>query len=287
MDLLYTKVYPFIVSSFRVCEYLFLRRFKMKSNRIIWGIISLVVLTTIAVSFGTLSSHSQQKSINQSQPTPTPGSTGFEDLTKYAVADYDAPASNNAAEREERKTKSKRYDNQDFVVKNPNPKTGMAKLFDAVTPPVALPVAESNLIIIGEIINASAYLSNDKRNVYSEYNVRVNEILKEDSSNKIFSGNCISMDRRGGYVRYPNGQKVLYLIDEQNLPGVGSRYVLFLISDKQSPNYEILTGYELKENKIIPLDTVIGFDSFTGINELNFIKAVRDKISEPAKTVKN
>lgn len=32
----------------------------MKSNRIIWGIVSLVVLTTIAISFGTMSSHSQQ-----------------------------------------------------------------------------------------------------------------------------------------------------------------------------------------------------------------------------------
>lgn len=32
----------------------------MKRNRIIWGIVSLVVLTTIAISFGTMRSHSQQ-----------------------------------------------------------------------------------------------------------------------------------------------------------------------------------------------------------------------------------
>lgn len=254
----------------------------MKNNRIIWGLISLIVLTTIAVSLGTISSYSQQDNSKKQD------GKGQEDLSKYAVVDYNASESGNAVEREERILKNKRFDNQrHFVSKNPHPDTDGVELFDEIPPPPTIPTAESDLILIGEIVDASAHLSNSKENVYSEYVVRVKQILKENVSKNVAQGDSITADRIGGYVRYPNGQKVLYKVAQQDLPRVGSHYVLFLTTDEQSPNYGILTGYELKEGIILPLDTATPFRNLTGTSELNFIKAVRNKISNSLQPVIN
>ncbi len=262
----------------------------MRNNRIIWGLVALVVLTTIAISLGTMSSHSQQdtskKQDNKGQEK-NQDRKGYEDVSKYPIVDYNAPESENDVEREERKLKNKRYDNKGFVKKNPHPDTGGVGLIDEIPPPPAIPSAESDLVIVGKILDVKASLSNDKRGIYSEYTVRVEEILKGNGSNKVAPGKEITIDRAGGSVIYPNGQKVFYRVSGKNLPLVGSEYVLFLTNDKQSPNYEILTGYELKDSRVNPLDTGGRFDDFKGTGKLNFIEAIRNKISESSQPEKN
>ena len=197
----------------------------MKSNRVMWGLVSLVVLITIAVSFGTMSSYSQQDTLEKQRDED------IQDLSKYPIAEYDAPASKNAAEREERALKNKRYDRQLLVRKKPHPETGKTVASDAEPVPPAIPLAESSLIIIGEVVNSKASLSNDKSGVYSEYLVRVENILKSDKKKSIRTGATITMDRTGGYVQYPSGQKVLYQNDWQDLPELNGRYMFFLNDD--------------------------------------------------------
>lgn len=251
----------------------------MKNNRIIWGLVALVVLTTITVSSGTMDSYSQQNSANSSA-TPTPNNDGSEEWLKYAIVDYSAPLPENAVEREERKLKNKRYDNQDWVFKNPHPNTGGVGLFDEKTPVPLFPVDESALVIVGKISNAAAYLSNDKGGVYSEFTIRADQILKNDASKKVKQGNSVIADRAGGDVRYPNGQKVFYENSTKELPQVGREYIFFLASDKKNPNYEILTLFELKDSRVIRLNYEHNFDDFENISKQNFIETVRKKISE-------
>lgn len=249
----------------------------MKSNRIIWGIVLLVVLTTIVVSFGTLDSHSQQKSINQSQPTPTPDS-GFGDLTKYAVVDYYAPETGTAAEREERRVKNKRYDVSIPVVKEPHQETVAISISDLEPLSPAIPIAESRLIVVGQILNSTAFLSNEKKGIYSEYCLQIQRILKEDRRKKIQTDEYITIDRAGGIVRYPSGQKILYSVDWQRLPEPNGRYLFFLINDDdQNPNYKILTAYQLKNDKVMALDNHPDFREYNGKGETDFIKLVLGK----------
>lgn len=252
----------------------------MKSNKIIWGLVALVVLMTIAISIGTPDSYSQQNSANQSSATPTPNNDGSEGWLKYAIVDYNAPLPANAAEREERRLKNKRYDNQDWVFKNPHPNDGGVGLFDEKEPVTLFPVNESNLVIVGKILKATAYLSNDKSGVYSEFTIGIDQILKNDVSKKVETGNSVIADRAGGAIRYPNGQKVFYENSTKELPQVGREYVFFLTSDKKNPNYEILTLYELKDSSVIQLDYGYNFDDYRNISKQNFIETVRKKISE-------
>lgn len=251
----------------------------MKSNRIMWGLTSLVVLITVAVTLGTMDSRSHETLIGHSLATPTPGG-GYEDLSKYAVVDYDASLPANAKDREKRTLANQRYDREEWVLTNPHPDTGMVGRFDEdeTPPPELIPDDESDLVIVGEIVNVSAHLSNDKSGIYSEFTIRVNQILKNDVSKQIGQGESVNADRAGGFVRYPNGQKVLYRHSELGLPRVGSEYVFFLTNDKRSPNYGILTLYEIRDNGLIQLDPERRFDEFKGANKLIFIEAIRNKI---------
>lgn len=251
----------------------------MKSNQTMWVLVSLVVFATVSISIGTMSSHSQQDNSKKQD------NKGYENLSKYAVVDYDAPETANLVDVEERRLKNKRYDNHYLVVKNPHPEDGAVTYIDEEAPLPMIPADESDLIIIGEIVNANAYLSNDKRGVYTEFTIQIGEILKSSVSHKMNQGDTVKADRVGGFVRYPNGQKVLYKDAQKDLPQIGGRYVLFLKTDKRSPNYEILTGHELKDDSFSPLDTKRRHDDFKGLNKLNFIKAIRNKISESSQLI--
>lgn len=246
----------------------------MKSNRIIWGLVSLVVLTTLAISLGTMSGHSQQDASKEQDDK------GYDHLSKFAFTDYDAPESGNAKEREERKLKNSRYDNQDWVLKNPHPKDGGVGRYDddGTPPPPLFPADESDLVVVGKITNARAHLSNDKLGVYTEFTIRVEQVLKADASKKIEPGDFVTADRAGGGVRYPNGQKVVYEHSEHGLLFAGDEYLLFLTSGGNNPNYKILQAYEMKESKVKQLDTGRRFDEFKEMGKQKFIEAVRNKI---------
>ena len=244
----------------------------MKSDKMMWGLATLVVLVTIAVSLSTKSSHSQ------SDTSSKQGNKDQQDLSKYAVVDYDAPESVNAIQREERKLKNSRYDNQDWVLKTPHPDdSGVGRHLEVIPPPL-FPADESDLVVIGKISNVSAYLSNDKSGVYSEFTIQVDQILKSDSLKKIEPRNSITADRAGGTVRYPNGQKVVYELSEFNLPQVGREYAFFLKHNGESQNYEILTLYEFNDSRVIQLDSGRRFDDFKNTNKKNFVEAIRNKI---------
>lgn len=241
----------------------------MNINRITWGIVSLVVLLTLLISFVPITSHSQQDKSNKNQDTK-----GFGDMEKYPIADYDAPESSNASERNERREKSKRYDKRSFVIINPRPDVIMSTIYDAEPVPPALPFSESKLVVIGEILEAKASMSNDKGAVYSEYAVKIESVLKQMAGRELRTGKLIYVDRTGGRVRYPNGQTILYLYSEQGLPeapGHG-RYMFFLDNEElNGPNFKIITAYQFKDGKVSALDHDREFD---GKDQDQFIKLV-------------
>ena len=244
----------------------------MKNNRIIWGLVILVVLVTIAISFGNSIGYSQKETPKEQNKNP------FGDFSKYPTADYNAPEITNTAERQERIIKNRRYDKKLSVITSPAPDDIAAISSDAESEPAAIPFAESKLIIIGEILSSKAFLSNEKKGIYSEYSVRIQDILKEDKQKKWQLDETITMDRAGGVVCYPNGQKMLYRNDWQNFPEVNGRYVIFLANDdEQNSNYSLLTAYRLQDGKITALDKSPEFREFDGKNETDFIKLILSK----------
>jgi len=123
----------------------------------------------------------------------------------------------------------------------------------------ALPVQRSAAVIIGTVCGAAAYLTPDKTGVYSEFAVKVDSILKEDPKKQLTGGDTISVERNGGRVRMPSGKIAVSWTNHQDMPKVGSRYVFFLTHDFEVAgdtydDFYLLTGYELKDGKVFPLD---------------------------------
>ena len=122
----------------------------------------------------------------------------------------------------------------------------------------ALPVQRSAAVVIGTVCRADAFLTPDKTGVYSEFAVKVDSILKEDPKKQLTGGDTISVERNGGRVRMPSGKIAVSWTNHQDMPKVGSRYVFFLTHDFEAAgdtdDYYLLTGYELKDGKVFPLD---------------------------------
>lgn len=161
----------------------------------------------------------------------------------FAVVDYEAPLPSGSAERLHRQRVNSRYDKQSWVISVSDRETGGVGRVDEGPPPLHIPSDESTLIATGFITASTAYLSNDKSGVYTEFIFRINEVIKNDSANSVAPGASVMIDRAGGAVRYKNGHKLFYQSSDHALPTNERNYLLFLKRDGESPNYRILNGY--------------------------------------------
>ena len=121
----------------------------------------------------------------------------------------------------------------------------------------ALPVEKSQAVVMGTVIDAKAYLSEKKEAVYSEFDIQIERVFKNETGKEL--GPTISVERQGGIVRYPNGFEKWVLVDGQGMPTPQKRYLFFLSYDvvgvfSQQSDLSILTAYELKDGLVFPLD---------------------------------
>jgi hypothetical protein len=198
---------------------------------------------------------------------------------RFPTADYDEPELTDAKKNLLRKEKQLRKNDFKIVASNP-PDWQFERVFigEGALDFPGLPVAESTYIILGEVTAAEAHLSENKKNVYSEFTVAVNRAFKTARSS-ITEGSEVTVDRIGGFVKYPNGRTLLYRISGTNMPLVGLRYVFFLTS-KNNQDLSILTAYELGTIRVVPLDESPQFEKFRGLTEDVFLQNLRDSLAK-------
>lgn len=180
----------------------------------------------------------------------------------YPVANFNTPEPTNAEQWALRIARNKRHNNTNlsradiprFVFQElTNPiQLGLPPSHASVEP--AFPVSGSDTVIIGEVKDAAAYLSQDKTSVYSEFSVRVESVLKNTSVLQMATNSTITTERGGGRVRLPSGREILRGTHGKPMPKVGRRYVFFLMSNAETQSFAIVTAYELRDGRISPLD---------------------------------
>lgn len=222
---------------------------------------------------------------NNAQPNPLKGK---ED--KLSTVNYDAPEPSNANEKARRSARGKRF-NGSLRVSEPHPEAGAKGILDSWMQSIpAIPVDTSDAIVIGDITNAQAFLSPDKTGVYTEYTVRVDEVLKQNPAAPIVVGGFVDAQREGGRVRFPSGRVQSYITHYQGVPIVGRSYVLFLKRNEQADVFTLLTGYEKTDGHVYPLDGVDlaggaseipQFAAYKGVDEATFSKALRSALAHP------
>lgn len=150
---------------------------------------------------------------------------------------------------------------------------------------IPLPVKQSDAVVVGEITEARAYLSNDKSNVYSEFTTSLEDVLVNDPKGSLSAGSVIPTERRGGTVKFPSGKKLVRGALGRTMPRAGRRYVLFLKQHEEEQTFSIITGYELRNGKVIPLDglskktpQLAPFAAYKKTDEFSFLSQIREAI---------
>jgi len=196
---------------------------------------------------------------------------------RFPIADYSAVEPKDPVQRAKRQARGKKYDKSSWRV-HPNSVSDSMVRVDYVDRNLsAFPFDKSSVVLVGQVSDAHAYLSNDKTGVYSVFTVQVNEILKSSNNLPLSDGSVIEVERDGGRVRFPNGRLHLYTIAEQDMPQVGLRYVLFLTNISGESDFEIMTGYELRDGKVHPLDDLPKLNTYNNTDEATFLRELRSK----------
>jgi hypothetical protein len=219
-------------------------------------------------------------------------------IGEMPIADYTSSVSSDLQERTTRVKRSKRY-NMDFkhtggvgdakrfmLTENRESSYGGFPTHAPEEP--AIPAASSDAVVIGEVTNAKAYLSEDKTAIYSEFNVAVSAVLKNKIIESLSPGTDITVSRGGGAVRFSSGKIIRNLFGGKPLPGINRKYIFFLKYNEEGQDYPIITAYQLNDGKITPLDGInidgslvnelASHQSYKGESETAFLNQVQAAI---------
>lgn len=263
---------------FSKCVFRLRRGLQMKTGRKIAMMVFAVFAASALIQTTALRSRGQDTSMPPSQKV--------QDTDDAPIADY--AASNVVADSPQdasRKEKGKLYDRQGIVRDRDTGGKPIVTFshWDQWVP--AIPAAKSSLIVTGEVVNAHAYLSNDRTGIYSEFTLRVEEVFKDNSGASVVPGGVVSMEREGGRVKFPSGRVVRYITAGRGMPRKGRSYIFFLELTEQ--RYSILTAYELRGGRVYPIDGEAApegrrwaGDVYKGIDAMQFLNEVRTSIAQ-------
>lgn len=195
------------------------------------------------------------------------------------IVDYNEAKPTQGAERERRLGKDRRHNRRKHGIAEGMTETSTIYHWAADFPP--LPVEQSTTVVIGKVSEARAHLSENKSAVYSEVVVEVQKVLKDSAG----VGSTVVAERDGGRIRFPSGSVFRYFVIGLGIPEVGHSYLLFL-KQLEDGDFSIITGYELREGRVTPLDesSVVPFEKYKDWDEAVFINEVLEhsKVSRAA-----
>jgi hypothetical protein len=140
------------------------------------------------------------------------------------------------------------------------------------------PASRSSAVVMGTVLSGKAYVSKDHTSVYSDYQVRIDKVLKQDPTTNLTVGGRLVATRGGGIIHFPSGHIRHYINHGEGSPAIGSQYLFFLIkpTDFPAPEYDVIMGYELRNGQVRPLDDISM--EFDNVNETEFLSKVQAAI---------
>ena len=143
-----------------------------------------------------------------------------------------------------------------------------------------LPVNESDIVVLGRVVDAQAYLSTDRAGVYSEFTIKTERVFKNSG---LPVGDSLVLEREGGVIRFSSGRLLPYKIYGQQLPRAERYYVFFLKHNPQGYDYHIITAYEIFQNRTLPLDKPEQFQVFKDMEAEQFFRTLQDAVVDSSR----
>ncbi len=110
-----------------------------------------------------------------------------------------------------------------------------------------LPVNWSDTIVVGTVNRIQPFLSEDKRNIYTEYTISVTEVLKDAKGLSLNAASTIALDRMGGAIRLASGRVLRDVVHGNGATLIAERrYVMFLSYDTRGVWFRSVKCWELR-----------------------------------------
>ena len=121
----------------------------------------------------------------------------------------------------------------------------------------AMPFGYSDAVVVGIVKGGQGYLSNDKRDIYSEFQIAAQDVIKTPNTPFIGSGDTLAVERNGGAVRLASGKVLIRAQQENSMPLIGKRYLMFLkYNGASTQDYHLITAFQLEGAHVYRLDEV-------------------------------
>jgi hypothetical protein len=125
----------------------------------------------------------------------------------------------------------------------------------------AMPIDASDTVVVGTVTAGQSFLSNDKRDLYSEFKVALEEIIENSVYPYRLPRDSIEIQRKGGVIRLQSGKVLTRAVLADSMPQIGGRYLFFLKYDQYTEDYAVLNGYQLYGGQVYRLDDLSWGDS--------------------------
>ena len=254
-----------------------MRKFNKLSSSVLFFCTGLLVLTTVVASRQEQPSHKKQS----------------KDLSRFPIVDFHTEEPRDPILRAKKEARGRKYGNKHMApISERTDQVFSATDWEARLP--ALPVNQSDAVVRGTITGAEAHLTPDKTGIFSEFKIVIDLVLKNDAENPLDVGRTMNVERNGGRVRMPSGKIVVSWVKNQNMPRLGGRYVLFLTHTFESrgdagKDFYILTGYELRDGQVFPMDDTLPghpITAYTNTSESVFLNDLISAIANSSNTSK-
>ena len=212
----------------------------------------------------------------------------FENRLEIETLDKDFPVVSLVSEKIEKIDKrrvktNEKFDKSDWVKKIvSNNVTAVNRLTHWQIGLPALPTNKSDAVVTGLVTSSAAFLSNDETGIYSEFSVKLSNLIKNNQNDPLELDSTILVQRAGGRLSYPSGKILTYSVHGQAMPRINNKYVFFLTYNQAAQTYNILTAYEIDNGKIIALDgqktnSGSGFEmtKYNGFDEQQFMNELQ------------
>jgi hypothetical protein len=177
------------------------------------------------------------------------------------ITDYNAALPNSRDVLRFRR--SERYNIPDSAVPElgEDSEVGLVELPPTHSKKDPMPFNASDAVVVGTVTAGQSYFSNDKRDIYSEFKVKLQEIIQNSDIVYLRANDSINIQRKGGAIRLPSSKVLTRAVRADSMPQIASRYLFFLKYDQSREDYAVLNGYQLAGNEVYRLDDLTWTDS--------------------------